>query len=256
MINIINIINKRTMGSLFHYAHFICDCLYPEIINEIYKYEKVMRIKNIDQTLGNFVKLYEEIMKNNSIEIVEDDFYKLNVTPVILNPKESYEDFQYMNIFREYIFNRYNINHSVYIENYPEVILIKRGERIRLIDDDSLNSINTNITTGNERREIKEREMLEEYLKNKYSDKFKAIFLEEKTFEEQVKLFNNSKLIIMAHGACMSNMFFCKPGTTIIEVICNKSWDFFDVISNNLQLNHIKIEINEPGHIINIMSTV
>ena len=44
----VKVINKRiTRGSLFHYAHFLCDCLFPEIINDIYSYKKVVREKNI-----------------------------------------------------------------------------------------------------------------------------------------------------------------------------------------------------------------
>ena len=46
----------------------------------------------------------------------------------------------------------------------------------------------------------------------------------------------------MAHGAAMSNMLFCKSGCTIIEVLGNHpGWQFFDTISTNLKLNHIKI---------------
>ena len=38
----------------------------------------------------------------------------------------------------------------------------------------------------------------------------------------------------------MSNMFFCKEGTKIIEVTCGHIWPFFDVISKILNLNHVK----------------
>ena len=47
----IKIKNIRNAGSLFHYAHFIIDCLFPEIINNVYNYKEVIREKNIDQTL-------------------------------------------------------------------------------------------------------------------------------------------------------------------------------------------------------------
>jgi capsular polysaccharide biosynthesis protein len=73
-------------------------------------------------------------------------------------------------------------------------------------------------------------------------------------FKEQVKLFNNAKLIILAHGAAMSNIFFCKKGTTIIEVTCNTKWEFFDNISSILNLNHIKIDDNNIDTIINTLS--
>jgi hypothetical protein len=249
------LINKRESGRLFHYAHFICDCLYIEIINDLYKYDKVIRLKTIDQTLGNFVNIYEEVMNIKSIELSKIEFDNLIEKQIILYPKEKYTDIQSMNKFRHFIFNRYNVNPLLFSENYPQVILIKRGNRIQLINDFELQNINNNITTGSERREIHNLEKVEEYLKNKYSDKFRCILLEYITFEEQVKLFNNAKLIILAHGAAMSNMFFCKKHTIIIEITCNCKWKFFDIISKNLELNHIKLEINESKYIINYLDS-
>ena len=174
----ITIINKRKNGSLFHYAHFICDLLYPEVINEIYKYEKVIRIKNINQTLGNFSKIYEDVMKNKSLEIDETEFNSLNIQPIILLPKEQYTDIEYINIFRNYIFNRYNMNENMGQNKYPEILLINRGDRIQLIDDPELQKINKNVSTGKERREISDINKIEKYLKNNYSlDRFQSIYL-------------------------------------------------------------------------------
>ena len=74
-------------------------------------------------------------------------------------------------------------------------------------------------------------------------------------FGEQIKYFNNANLIICAHGACMANMFFCKEGTTIIEVTCGKHWPFFDKLSNILNLNHIKCHENNFDSIIKYIRT-
>jgi capsular polysaccharide biosynthesis protein len=57
-------------------------------------------------------------------------------------------------------------------------------------------------------------------------------------------------MIICAHGAVMSNMFFCKEGTTIIEVTCDTNWVFFNEISKILNLNHIKCGKNNFDEII------
>jgi hypothetical protein len=254
MISIIN--NRKGYNSLYHYAHFVCDCLYPEVINEIYKHEKVIRLKTIRQTLGNFNKMYENIMQVKSIEIPEEEFALLKVKPVILEPKETYRDKQSIEKFRNYIFTRYTINPTVYLTHYPEIILIKRGSRVELIDDKELQKLNRNTTTGSERREIKEIEKIQEYLANTYTTKFQAVYLEGKTFEEQVKLFNNAKMIVLAHGAAMSNMFFCKKGTTVVEITCCSNFLFFGVIARNIQLNHIRIDVNEPEHIIQILSNL
>jgi hypothetical protein len=246
----IAVINNRKGGSLFHYAHFIIDCLYVEIINDVYTYDIVYREKIIHQTLGNFSKIYEEVMKNKNIELIKDEFDSLHIKPVVFEKKENYTDIKYINKFRDFIFDRYHINSLEYNKNYPEVILIKRGDRIELIDDEYLKQMNNNITNGKERREIKNIERVEEYLKEKYCDKFKSFYMETQPFEEQVNIFNNAKLVVMAHGAAISSILFCKSYTTLIEVTCGMKYEWFDICFEKLKINHIKIEKNEPDHII------
>lgn len=46
---------------------------------------------------------------------------------------------------------------------------------------------------------------------------FKRIQLSNLSFYEQINLFNNAKEIVGAHGAGLTNIIFCKPGTKIIE---------------------------------------
>jgi hypothetical protein len=247
----IRVKNSRDGGSLFHYAHFLCDCLFPEIINDIYKYNEVIREKNIHQTIGNFNKIYTEVMQIKNTELLSEQFNKLPTDIISYKNKDKYCDKIYFDKFRSFIFSRYNINDLEYKKDYPEVILIKRNDRTQLIDDEYLAKINTNITTGKERREIKDIDNVESYLKDKYGDKFKSIYFENISFEEQVLYFNNAKLIICAHGAVMSNMFFCKESTTIIEVSCDCSWGFFDKLTTILNLKHIKCRENNMNGVIN-----
>jgi hypothetical protein len=246
----IKIVNKRKGGCLFHYAHFLCDCLFPEIINNIYNFKTIVREKNIEQTLGNFNKIYEEVMLNKSIELIKSQFDILYIKTITYHPKEYYCNKKYFDIFRQFIFKRYKINPFVYNEKYLPIILIKRYNRINLINDNYLKDLNTNVTTGKERREIDKIDSLEEYLKNKYNGKIKSVYLELMSFEEQIKIFNNAKIIICAHGAAMSNMFFCKEQTTIIEVTCNMNWDFFNNMSIHLNLKHIKCFDNNLNSVI------
>jgi hypothetical protein len=247
----LKIVNRRIEGSLFHYAHFLCDCLFPEIVSGVYKYNQVYREKNIYQTLGNFNKIYTDVMRVEHTELIKEDFDNLKLEPSYYKTKELLCNMDCFNKFRSFIFKRYEIDPKAFDTSYPEVILIKRHDRIQLIDDEDLNKVNRNIKTGKERREIQNIESVEKYLINKYNHKFKSIYLEFTDFEEQVKYFNNAKLIICAHGAGMSNMFFCKPGTKIIEVTCGMKWPFFDVISRILKLNHIKQPVNTLNRTLN-----
>jgi hypothetical protein len=66
----IKIKNIRTGGSLFHYAHFICDCLFPEIISDFFNYKEIIREKNIHQTIGNFSKIYSDVMRIKNTELL------------------------------------------------------------------------------------------------------------------------------------------------------------------------------------------
>lgn len=244
----IKVINRRKRGSLFHYAHFLCDCLFPEIINKIYLQGEVIREKSIHQTIGNFSKIYEEVMGTRNRELLKEEFNKLTIPPLIYKNKEDYSTIDYFNQFRDFIFRRYDIPSSP--SNSPQILLIKRDDRISLIDDPYLTSINTNITTGKERREIDQIDRLSAHLEHTHGLNFRAIYLERITFEEQVRYFHGASFIICAHGAGMSNMFFCDKGTTIFEVVCGREWEFFDVISATLSLNHIKCDTNDINIII------
>ena len=254
----IALINKRyTSGSLFHYAHFLIDCVYPEVINEIYKYDTVVRIKSIDQTLGNFDGFYENIMGTKTTELLEAEFKKLDIKPIILPPKEDYADIISLTTFRNYIFSRYSINSQVVSgsRDYPKVLLIKRGGRVQLINDPYLRKLNTNVTTGKERREIKQIERIEDFLSEKYGADFRAVYLENKTFEEQVNLFHHAQLIVMAHGAATSTILFCKENTIILEVTCGMNYPWFNECFHLLKINYLKT-VNDPEIIINSLTKI
>lgn len=249
----IKVINYRDAGNLFHYAHFICDCLLPEIAIDIHKHDYVIRKKNLHQTIGNFYTIYELVMNTKNIELLETDFTNEKCESIIVpNKKElKEEDFQK---FRTLIFNKFNIedNNKNIDKKYPKVILIKRGTRKKLIDDIYLqNKIltlpnhekNLKVSSGKERREINNIDNLEKYLKNNCAS-FESLYLEELDFESQVKYFYHAKVIIGAHGAGLTNMLFCKPETIILEVTCGCTWFYFDKISSTLKLKHFKLKIN------------
>lgn len=246
----IKVVNNRTEGDLFHYAHFICDCLFPEVVNDIYKYKEVFRKKQIKQTIGNFSEIYKEVMLNSHTELIENNFDNLKVKTISYKNKDHYANTNCFNKFRNFVFSRYTIKPSIYDENYPRVILIKRYRRVNLLNDTYLKKKTKNFSTGCERREINQINLIEKHLENVYGSLFKSVYLELTPFEEQIKYFNNAKLIIAAHGAALSNMFFCKENTKIIEVTCGRNWKFFDTISNILKLRHIKCHKNKFNEIL------
>ena len=255
----IKIKNQRDIGYLFHYAHFITDCLFVEVINEVYNYDEVIREKNLDQTLGNFYKIYEEVMQMKNIELDKKDFDKINKDVIKYDKREVYANEYYFDKFRTYIFSRYNINFLIYDSKYPEVLLIKRGHVTDLISDTILlKQPNNSAENGIFRGDINKIDIVEEHLKKKYKYKFNSIILENMPFVEQVKYFSNAKIIICFHGACMANLLFCKKNVTkVIEIArCGKYRYSFvsSVIPKILNLQHNICYNNNPVDVIKFIN--
>jgi hypothetical protein len=239
------------IGSLFHYAHFLIDCLFPEVVNRCFNYE-VVRKKTIQQTLGNLSKIYVDVMQTKNIELLPAEFNELSVPLLVYKNRNTYspDDFSF---FKTFVYNRYNVQAD---DTYPKIILIKRGGRIKLIDDPHLKRLNKNVTTGKERREIHRIDDLEVYLSSKYGNTFKGLYLETMTFEEQVKHFRNAKMIIGAHGAGMFNAFFCTEGALLFEVTCGWKSTFLDTISKMNKLVHVKCTNNNYDTIVSHLNSL
>lgn len=274
-------------GAVFHYTPFILHSLFPEVINETYKYDEVIRERNIDQTVGYFNTILEDVLGNKHTELSNIDYNSVDTTIINCEFYPNIRNRQNFDKFRNFIFSRYNINPIEYDKNYPEVLLIKRHDRVELLDSDLKNqlpapnqeikkdsngtpfitamgdnlyndSINTPwlATNGKERREIDNIDIVESYMQDKFGNKFRGIYLELISFEEQVKYFNNAKFIVCAHGGGQANQFFCKPATKIIEVTCNgKKYPIFDQISSIIGLDHVKCTENEYTKIINFIES-
>ena len=80
--------------------------------------------------------------------------------------------------------------------------------------------------------EVKVRSLLSKY-------GFKTVFLEEMSILEQIILFANAKFIVAPHGSGLSNLVFCSPGTTIVELFSpNYLRTDYWILSQQLQLKH------------------
>jgi hypothetical protein len=208
------------------------------------KHQYVVRLKELRQCLGNFSRFYNTIFQINTIEAPPHIFNKLNIEQKTCIKKEVIPKKAFV-AFRNFIWKRFNI---VKDTSYPKILLIQRGVTKSLINN--INVPSNLLKNGNQRREIDKINKLKEYLSTKYPTNFKCIKLEELPLQKQVSYFFNADVIIAAHGAGLSNMFFCRPQTTIVEVPCNRKWGFFPTISSNLNLTHVYVP-NKLNEIIN-----
>jgi capsular polysaccharide biosynthesis protein len=89
----------------------------------------------------------------------------------------------------------------------------------------------------------------EELWLNLQSKGFNKWMLEELSWEEQINLFRNARVIVAPHGAGLANLVFCRAGTKVIEFF-NRSylhWCFWQLASiNNLDYRPIVPLSSEP----------
>ena len=111
--------------------------------------------------------------------------------------------------------------------NFPAKIYIDRS-------DSSINS--------KRMRQITNENELREFLKK---DGFKIVTLGKMSFTEQVKTFNNAKIIVSMHGSGLANLVFCKTGAKIIEF---KNNDNVKQIENLAKINNLiyRTIVSEP----------
>lgn len=71
---------------------------------------------------------------------------------------------------------------------------------------------------------------------------FITVFTEELTFEDQVDLFRSADIVFGPHGAGLSNIFFCRPGSTVIELFYPQHPNIcFWTIASQCNLNYYYI---------------
>lgn len=68
---------------------------------------------------------------------------------------------------------------------------------------------------------------------------FQTVYLEELSVLEQVVLFANAEIVVAPHGSGLTNLVFCSPNTTVIELFSPRyvRTDYW-IISQQLQLQH------------------
>lgn len=71
---------------------------------------------------------------------------------------------------------------------------------------------------------------------------FKSIILENEPIVRKIQIFQSADVVIAPHGAGLTNLLFCNPGTTVIELF-SPNWmlSCFKMISNYYGLNYFEV---------------
>jgi len=70
---------------------------------------------------------------------------------------------------------------------------------------------------------------------------FEIVFLEELSLPEQAVLFNSACVIVSTHGAGLTNLVYCNPGTTVVEIFGAHVYPYFFGLSNLCGLRYIPV---------------
>ncbi len=68
---------------------------------------------------------------------------------------------------------------------------------------------------------------------------FEQVFPEELSFAEQVRLFDEAAIVVATHGSALTNLVFCRPGASVIEIFSpNYMNTLYWALANQLDLNY------------------
>ncbi|MEH7179234.1 glycosyltransferase family 61 protein [Neobacillus vireti] len=68
---------------------------------------------------------------------------------------------------------------------------------------------------------------------------FKMVKLSTLSFVEKIELFNQAEVIVSPHGAGLTNLIFCNPGTKVVELFTpTYLLPCFHIISNHMELDY------------------
>ena len=201
--------NAYVVGSYDNYFHCIMDC-FPRLfcINE-----------SISSKIDTIV-VGKKILKKN--KILETLLENINLTKkIILIDEGTY--------FFKNSFIAFNQGYEQTIINYKKTFK-------KQLKNNSFRNIYIS-RSDSQNRIIKNEKSLIRYL-DKYN--FETHNLSELNFVDQIKLFNESKIIISMHGAGLVNLIFSNEGTKVIEIVPNLYFeknDWFEHSGEKIQRN-------------------
>jgi capsular polysaccharide biosynthesis protein len=185
-----------------NYAHWLFDML-----PKIKLYEEKFSLKELSSIyvnkLNSFQKLSFELLNLEKIKIIDSNKFRHIQSDEIIAT-------QHPNYYHGYIMEEHQ-KLPEWIIHWLRESFIQKSKKINSVDKIFIDRSNSKF----KHCQIINYEDTIEFLT---SSGFKILKLEELTFVEQISLFNQSKIIIGAHGAGFANLSFCNPGTKIIEI--------------------------------------
>jgi len=194
-----------TFCACISYGHWMHDFLpVAELVKKIAKNKDYkFRILTNEKVISK-----RSVIKRNQHNYFKD--YTLKLAGISKENILNYEDYRYISADKlVFIYNGLRSDKwvkefikKIYDKCIPEKVI--PTEKIYISRRDT-----------SKRGKMTNEKEIEEFLLKKG---FKIYQLNDKTFEEQVRIFKNAKLIVAQHGSAMMNTYACRQGTPVIQI--------------------------------------
>jgi len=294
--NEVRIVFNCYEGSVSHYFHFFYGALIPLIEYHLNNPDKKLLITT---NIGPFKKIFDELFPSDVIIGYENpvippnssyfddksmNYVRIKAPDEVILP--AYDVFN-NKFIRRYSNVREDLNRiknrilnfiedrmpEKYLNNpdYRKVILIGRDVDEYYIQKRMENrqaGIESDreifYTSGRERRDIQNFRELSNSLSRLFRNDFSEVLLENTSIFYQYQLFKNAGTIIAQHGASLSNLFFCKENTNVLEVMSpwGVSGNHFSNLSYFCNLNYNSVTMDSDignvnvNEIVNLLSSI
>ena len=84
-----------------------------------------------------------------------------------------------------------------------------------------------------------------ELIKVLSSQGFEILYLTKVSVKDQVKIFNEAELVVAVHGGGLSNLVYCEPGTTVLEIFPDQyvRHYYYDIcVKRNIEYDYLLCE--------------
>lgn len=221
-----SVANLSLSGLENNYYHWLTECLGRYYLLEKSKFKPDFYILSHD---SSFQKQYIELLGIDPDRILQTDLNVVIQADEIIVPS-FINNWEYVD-FRGYKSCQKQWLPSWIGDIYREKITFDETKR-------KSNKIYISRYFANHRKVENENEIIE-LLKSK---DFGIYHLENMSVKEQVELFSSASVVLGAHGAGFSNIYFCSQGTTICELFSQYYHDSsYRILSNVLELKYAYI---------------
>lgn len=237
-------------GDTNNYFHFIYDLIFPLylILSKVPHAKIGLDFEELGNLRSDLFDLFPEQVfdcGNNCKDQI--DMYGMNPLLVSITTFEFHS-------FKNFIVERLQVDLSA---KANKIILIERAENM----NNPLNQAG-NPRTGSAKRHMKNHRSVQKYLEKQAKGKFEVlnVQLENRSLQEQVKLFDQAILVVAQHGAGLANMAWMRSGSYVIELRSDLLRLHYKRLANFLSLNyflyfqignHVHVSIKRLNNLLN-----